>query len=102
MEEKSMKKLFALTLVFVMVLSLAACGGKDKATSGKGDGKVVVGVVQTNANESDWRTANTKSFNEAFEKPALRPRWFSGKAIMQNRSHRLSSSFRKRLIIWLS
>jgi simple sugar transport system substrate-binding protein len=78
MEEKSMKKLFALTLVFVMVLSLAACGGKDKATSGKGDGKVVVGVVQTNANESDWRTANTKSFNEAFEKAGFETKMVFG------------------------
>ena len=30
------------------------------------DEAITVGVVQTNANESDWRTANTKSFNEAF------------------------------------
>jgi galactofuranose transport system substrate-binding protein len=61
-----MKKLISLVLVVAVIFSLAACGKKDAATS-KGDGKVTVGVVQTNANESDWRTANTKSFNEAFE-----------------------------------
>jgi simple sugar transport system substrate-binding protein len=87
-----MKKLISVLLVLALVLSLSACGTKDDtstssdnatATTDKAeatkapekaaeatdtaDGKVVVGVVQTNANESDWRTANTKSFNEAFE-----------------------------------
>ncbi|HEX3030437.1 MAG TPA: substrate-binding domain-containing protein [Clostridia bacterium] len=62
-----MKKLLSLVLVLTMVFSLSACGKKDSETSSKGDGKVVVGVVQTNANESDWRTANTKSFETAFK-----------------------------------
>lgn len=57
-----MKKLLTLILVLSFVLSITAC---SKAAP-KDDGKVTVGVVQTNANESDWRTANTKSFNEAF------------------------------------
>ncbi len=80
-----MKKLFSLFLALTLVLSLTACGTKvDTSTSSDNveatkapekatteatdavDGKVVVGIVQTNANESDWRTANTKSFNEAF------------------------------------
>lgn len=62
-----MKKLISVVLVLMLVFSLAACSKKDASTSGKGgDGKVVVGVVQTNANESDWRTANTKSFETAF------------------------------------
>ncbi len=58
-----MKKLISLVLALSLVFTLAACGSSTKS-----DGKVTVGVVQTNANESDWRTANTKSFNEAFEK----------------------------------
>lgn len=61
-----MKKLISVLLVLTLVLSLAACGTKANETS-KSNDKVTVGVVQTNANESDWRTANTKSFNEAFE-----------------------------------
>lgn len=64
-----MKKLISLVMVLTLVLSLAACGKKDsESTASKSDGdkKVVVGVVQTNANESDWRTANTKSFDTAF------------------------------------
>ncbi len=63
-----MKKLTSLILALALVFALAACGSKSTDTNapGKTNKKVVVGVVQTNANESDWRTANTKSFNEAF------------------------------------
>ncbi len=62
-----MKKLISLVLALALVFALAACGSKS-ADSGndKSGKKVTVGVVQTNANESDWRTANTKSINEAF------------------------------------
>ncbi len=59
-----MKKLISLVLAIALVFALAACG----SSSGGGDKKVTVGVVQTNANESDWRTANTKSFEDAFSK----------------------------------
>lgn len=62
-----MKKVVSVLLVVLLVFSLAGCNKKGSETAGKSDKKVVVGVVQTNANESDWRTANTKSFNEAFK-----------------------------------
>lgn len=62
-----MKKLISLLVVVTLMFSFAACGKKDKETASKGDGKITVGVVQTNANESDWRTANTKSFDKAFK-----------------------------------
>ena len=86
-----MKKLLSFILVMSLVFSLAACSNTaavtTAATTAKTDTtvaatttakaeetaaattagkKIVVGVVQTNANESDWRTANTKSFTEAF------------------------------------
>lgn len=69
-----MKKIISLVLALALVFTLAACGGSKPAGSGdstasdKSGKKVTVGVVQTNANESDWRTANTKSFEEAFAK----------------------------------
>lgn len=62
-----MKKVISLVLVLALTFSLTACGKKESETSADGDKKLVVGVVQTNANESDWRTANTNSFNEAFK-----------------------------------
>lgn len=68
-----MKKLVSSILVLVLVLTLAACGAKPAAggdsaapASSTTNDKITIGVVQTNANESDWRTANTKSMNEAF------------------------------------
>lgn len=61
-----MKKIISLVLVLMLAFSLVACG-KDSETADNKDKKITVGVIQTNANESDWRTANTKSFNEAFK-----------------------------------
>jgi galactofuranose transport system substrate-binding protein len=65
-----MKKLISSVLALMLVFVFTACGGNS---AGSGDSAasaepstITVGVVQTNANESDWRTANTKSFNEAF------------------------------------
>lgn len=60
-----MRKLISVIMALALVCALVGCSKKDKETS-KDDGKIVVGVVQTNANESDWRTANTKSFQTAF------------------------------------
>ncbi len=62
-----MKRFISLLLALTLVLALTACGTKDKEAS-KSDksGKISVGIVQTNANESDWRTANTESFKTAF------------------------------------
>ena len=53
-----MKKIISLVLVLVLAFSLVGCGKDGKTTEGN-DKKITVGVVQTNANESDWRTANT-------------------------------------------
>lgn len=85
-----MKKVISFVLAMLLVFALAACGKVDSAStttdnqstatddqSSAADTEstptdtpsktLTIGVVQTNANESDWRTANTKSFNEAFE-----------------------------------
>jgi simple sugar transport system substrate-binding protein len=82
-----MKKLISLILALTLVFTLAACGTKDNETSGNSDTsgnpdeKVIVGVVQTNANESDWRTANTTSFNEAFEEAGFEIKMVFGEGI---------------------
>jgi len=50
----------------LMVGTLSACGGESDAGSGdkKDDGKITMGFSQVGA-ESGWRTANTKSVQEA-------------------------------------
>lgn len=80
---KRFSKVIGLLVAMIMTFSLAACGSSSSSSSTdsnnttstvssdskvKSDKKVTVGVVQTNANESDWRTANTKSFKDAFAK----------------------------------
>lgn len=53
----------ALAATVLATAALAGCGGDD-AGSGGGDGKLVLGFSQVGA-ESGWRTANTKSIQEA-------------------------------------
>ena len=70
-----MKKLIASVLAAMFLFTFTSCtqtanGSETQATTTTGAGttdKITVGVVQTNANESDWRTANTNSINEAFK-----------------------------------
>ncbi|NLP35696.1 MAG: substrate-binding domain-containing protein [Clostridiales bacterium] len=66
---KLSKKFFALLLVGIMVFALAGCGNPAKETTKETDeGKeelIVVGYAQVGA-ESDWRTANTVSFQSTF------------------------------------
>jgi simple sugar transport system substrate-binding protein len=76
---KTMKKVLAILLVCTLGLSLMACGKKTKDTSkdnakSTADNKsgtakekdlIVVGYAQVGA-ESDWRTANTVSFQKTF------------------------------------
>lgn len=68
-----MKRFLSLFMIAALALGMAACNNGTGAANGDtppaqnaDSGKIVVGVVQTNANESDWRTANTNSMNKAF------------------------------------
>ena len=71
-----MKKLFALFLSLIMVVSLAACGSapapsaapKASAAPSAAPAKLIkVGVAQV-GHESDWRTASTKSIQSNLSK----------------------------------
>ncbi len=60
-------KMMAAALTGLLAVSaLAGCGGSDDNSSGDsgGDGKLVLGFSQVGA-ESGWRTANTKSIQDA-------------------------------------
>ncbi len=72
-----MKKVFTLLLACVLAMSLWGCGNSSKETTkeatnetaadkgGESKGTIVVGYAQVGA-ESDWRTANTVSFQTTF------------------------------------
>lgn len=72
-----MKKMLSLVLLLMLMLGLVACGTDSKKVDKK-DKKLTVGVVQTNANESDWRTANTNSFNKAFDEAGFNTKMVFG------------------------
>lgn len=80
-----MKKFVSMLLVLAMVLALAACGGTTTETQApaaeapaaaetqapaaapaeEGKSAIVVGFAQV-GHESDWRTANTKNYQDVF------------------------------------
>ncbi len=68
---KAMKKIFTVLLVCTMVMSLWGCASSAKETTtdqNAGEdskGIITVGYAQVGA-ESDWRTANTVSFQSTF------------------------------------
>lgn len=66
---KFMKKLVTVLLACLMVMSLWGCKSDSKETANEASGGegdlIVVGYAQVGA-ESDWRTANTVSFQSTF------------------------------------
>ncbi|MEV0713247.1 ABC transporter substrate-binding protein [Asanoa sp. NPDC050611] len=74
-----LRKVSAVVLGGVLVAAtLAACGGQDRdggsgtgSGAGKDDGQIVMGFSQVGA-ESGWRTANTKSVQEAAEAAGIK------------------------------
>jgi len=55
-----MKKVLALILSLVMIFSLTACGGAKK------DGKISVGIINNDPNESGYRAANDRDLKAMF------------------------------------
>ncbi|WP_165985254.1 ABC transporter substrate-binding protein [Streptomyces sp. YIM 98790] len=64
-----LKKITKAAGAVLLLATLAACGGSDSdsgSPGGKDDGTITMGFSQVGA-ESGWRTANTKSIQEAAE-----------------------------------
>lgn len=71
---KKMKRLLVVLMTLALVSALLGCSKKDSQSTGKDvssgdDDLIVVGFSQVGA-ESDWRTANTKSFQTTFVEEA--------------------------------
>ncbi|MFJ2029640.1 ABC transporter substrate-binding protein [Streptosporangium sp. NPDC087985] len=61
-----LKRISALFLAGAVAMTMAGCGSGGPGGSAPGDGKITMGFSQVGA-ESGWRTANTKSVQEAAE-----------------------------------
>ena len=64
-----MKKLFAVLLVLVVASAVFAGGSKANDNTPKAKDVIRIGFAQCKADESDWRIANTKSMQAAFNVP---------------------------------
>ncbi len=60
------RKILAAVLAMTMVFGLTACGGAEATSSGGGDGKIKVGIINNDPNESGYRTANDKDMKDMF------------------------------------
>ncbi len=62
------RKILAMVMAMTMVFGLTACGGGADATtaSNDGDGKIKVGIINNDPNESGYRTANDKDMKNMF------------------------------------
>ena len=60
------RKILAVVMAMTMVFGLTACGGAEATSSGGGDGKIKVGIINNDPNESGYRTANDKDMKEMF------------------------------------
>ena len=65
-----MKKVLAVLMASAMTLGLVACGGAAPASSGSAPaasgGKIKVGIINNDPNESGYRTANDKDLQNMF------------------------------------
>ena len=65
-----MKKVLAVLMASAMTLGLVACGGAAPASSGSAPaasgGKIKVGIINNDPNESGYRTANDADLKAKF------------------------------------
>ncbi len=94
------KKFSTAVLATGLALSLAACGGKETSatgSSGGGDGgSLTLGFAQVGA-ESGWRTANTKSIQEAAKKAGVALKFSDAQQKQENQIKAIRSYIAQRV-----
>src|SRR5438128_10502278 len=84
-------------LALGLVVLLAACtGGADKPANGGGDKPIVLGFSQIGA-ESEWRTANTRSIQEAAPAARITLRFSDAQQKQENQIKALRSFIAQRV-----
>ncbi|MEV5409949.1 ABC transporter substrate-binding protein [Thermopolyspora sp. NPDC052614] len=96
-----MKRFSGLILIGALAVTVAACGGggsggQGGAAAGGGDGKIVMGFSQVGA-ESGWRTANTKSVQEAAAKAGIELKFSDAQQKQENQIKAIRSFIQQRV-----
>jgi simple sugar transport system substrate-binding protein len=91
-----MTRLSQLASVFMVVLLTACSGGADKPAAGGGEKPIVLGFSQIGA-ESEWRTANTRSIQEAAQQAGITLRFSDAQQKQENQIKALRSFIAQRV-----
>jgi ABC-type sugar transport system substrate-binding protein len=96
-----MKRFTGLILIGALAVTVAACGGGGSGGSGGtaaggGDGKIVMGFSQVGA-ESGWRTANTKSVQEAAAQAGIELKFSDAQQKQENQIKAIRSFIQQRV-----
>ena len=78
--------------------SLAACGGGGGGDAGSGDDQIVLGFSQVGA-ESGWRTANTKSIQDAAAEAGIRLQFSDAQQQQENQISAIRSFIQQQVDI---
>jgi ABC-type sugar transport system substrate-binding protein len=89
-EETVLKRISATALGVVMVAALAACGGDTGGEPAADDGQITLGFSQVGA-ESGWRTANTKSIQDAAKEAGIKLQFSDAQQKQENQIQALRS-----------
>ncbi|WP_211370050.1 ABC transporter substrate-binding protein [Nonomuraea turkmeniaca] len=95
------KRISALVVVGLAAMSVAACGGGGSTTagtSGGGDSTITMGFSQVGA-ESGWRTANTKSVQDAAKKAGIELKFSDAQQKQENQIKAIRSYIQQKVDI---
>ncbi|MFJ8625016.1 ABC transporter substrate-binding protein [Kitasatospora sp. NPDC093550] len=91
------KRVASVLVAGAMVAVLAACGSGGGGSAGQGSGhKLVVGFSQVGA-ESGWRTANTKSIQEAAKKAGVELKFSDAQQKQENQIKAIRSFIQQKV-----
>jgi len=97
---KFIRQAIAAGVASALVLALAACAGGSGSDSAKtgGNAKIVMGFAQVGA-ESGWRTANTKSIQEAAKKAGIELKFSDAQQKQENQIKAIRSYIQQKVSV---